>query len=240
MRAPAHHLVYGVPQQHGLRCPYHGWLFNGEGTCLEQPYDDIAEEGGGGTFKDKIRVDAYPVRRWVASSSPTWARRSASRCCRAGPAVTQGVNRSIGVTDLPCNWLQCMENSLDPVHFEWLHRAFAYYALKSRARKPPARPAGTAAKIGFDLFEYGMIKRRMYQGGPRRTPTGGAATHPLPEHAARRLDERRELPIRVPMDDEHTMHYFYTVNTPGVPVYTRARDRLRRATADDGQPPRGS
>ena len=35
--------------------------------------------------------------------------------------VTQGVNRSIGVTDLPCNWLQCMENSLDPVHFEWLH-----------------------------------------------------------------------------------------------------------------------
>src|SRR3982750_1345013 len=47
-------LAYGIPHDDGLRCPYHGWLFNGEGTCLEQPYDDIAEEGGGGTFKDKI------------------------------------------------------------------------------------------------------------------------------------------------------------------------------------------
>ena len=24
--------------------------------------------------------------------------------------------------------------------------------------------------------------------------------------------------FRVPVDDEHTLHYFYTVNTPGVPV----------------------
>src|SRR5256885_8860346 len=44
-------LAYGIPHDDGLRCPYHGWLFNGEGTCLEQPYDDIAEEGAHGTFK---------------------------------------------------------------------------------------------------------------------------------------------------------------------------------------------
>ena len=31
------------------------------------------------------------------------------------------VLRDIGTTVLPCNWLQCMENSLDPVHTEWLH-----------------------------------------------------------------------------------------------------------------------
>jgi 5,5'-dehydrodivanillate O-demethylase oxygenase subunit len=35
--------------------------------------------------------------------------------------VMDGIWRDIGVTTIPCNWLQCMENSLDPVHTEWLH-----------------------------------------------------------------------------------------------------------------------
>src|SRR5438552_2174751 len=48
-------LAYGIPDEQGLRCPYHGWYFNAEGTCLEQPYDDIENEGN--TFKDKIHVD---------------------------------------------------------------------------------------------------------------------------------------------------------------------------------------
>ncbi len=30
-------LEYGIPENEGLRCPYHGWLFNHEGRCLEQP-----------------------------------------------------------------------------------------------------------------------------------------------------------------------------------------------------------
>ena len=117
-------LAYGIPHEDGLRCPYHGWLFNGEGTCLEQPYDDIAEEGGGGTFKDKIRVDAYPVETLGGLVFAYMGPPERKPLLPRWPAfVTQGVNRSIGVTDLPCNWLQCMENSLDPVHFEWLRSA---------------------------------------------------------------------------------------------------------------------
>ena len=30
--------------------------------------------------------------------------------------------RDIGFAIVPCNYLQIMENSLDPVHVEWLHR----------------------------------------------------------------------------------------------------------------------
>ena len=30
-------LLYGIPEQEGLRCPYHGWLFNEKGQCLEMP-----------------------------------------------------------------------------------------------------------------------------------------------------------------------------------------------------------
>ena len=30
-------LVYGIPENEGLRCAYHGWLYNVEGKCLDQP-----------------------------------------------------------------------------------------------------------------------------------------------------------------------------------------------------------
>ena len=33
-------LAYGIPDEDGIRCPYHGWYFNKAGQCLAQPYDD--------------------------------------------------------------------------------------------------------------------------------------------------------------------------------------------------------
>ena len=33
-------LEYGIPEEGGLRCAYHGWLFDAKGHCLEQPFED--------------------------------------------------------------------------------------------------------------------------------------------------------------------------------------------------------
>src|SRR5438132_1119486 len=30
-------LVYGIPEEHGIRCPYHGWCYDETGQCTEQP-----------------------------------------------------------------------------------------------------------------------------------------------------------------------------------------------------------
>src|SRR6266496_4975469 len=50
-------LLWGIPEPEGLRCPYHGWLFDGEGRCLEQPDRAVAEAS------DLARnsITAYPV-----------------------------------------------------------------------------------------------------------------------------------------------------------------------------------
>src|SRR5687768_9470256 len=52
-------LAYGFPTEEGLRCAYHGWVFNAEGRCLEQPFEEIDHQNA--NFKDKVRVTAYPV-----------------------------------------------------------------------------------------------------------------------------------------------------------------------------------
>ena len=52
------------------------------------------------------------------------------------PMVRANSMRDIGMSVLPCNWLQIMENSLDPVHLEWLHRDFSNYVLEQLGRDP--------------------------------------------------------------------------------------------------------
>ena len=52
-------LSYGIVEECGLRCAYHGWLFDGTGRCLQQPFEEITRPEA--RFKDKIRITAYPV-----------------------------------------------------------------------------------------------------------------------------------------------------------------------------------
>ena len=49
-------LYYGKVEDKGIRCCYHGWLFDVEGRCLEQPC-----EPGGGKDLDSVRQPWYPV-----------------------------------------------------------------------------------------------------------------------------------------------------------------------------------
>src|SRR5437660_162820 len=48
-------LSYGRLEDGGLRCIYHGWLYDRTGRCLEQP-----GEPAGSTFHERIRQRAYP------------------------------------------------------------------------------------------------------------------------------------------------------------------------------------
>src|SRR6202167_4995778 len=50
-------LAYGIPTPDGIRCPYHGWKFDGAGRCLEQP-----NEPEGSNFKDKVTTAGYPIQ----------------------------------------------------------------------------------------------------------------------------------------------------------------------------------
>ena len=53
-------MVYGIPTDDGIRCPYHGWMFDETGRCLEQPYEET--EAPDNRFKDKVRIKAYPLQ----------------------------------------------------------------------------------------------------------------------------------------------------------------------------------
>lgn len=211
-------LAYGIPDDDGLRCPYHGWMFDSQGACIEQPFDDI--ENPDSTFKDKIRVDAYPVEAlgglvWVymgplpAPLLPRW-----------DLLVRDDLDRSIGFTELPCNWLQCMENSLDPVHFEWLHANLINYVGKKAGKKPVMFPA-RHLKIAFDRFQYGIYKRRLLEGDDPETSEDWKVGHPV--LFPNTLSVGTSFQIRVPVDDTTTLHLLYRTD----PVADPANPKLK-------------
>src|SRR6266571_5204180 len=146
-------LSYGIVEDRGLRCHYHGWLYDGAGKCLEQPFEETAHPEA--RFKDKIRLAAYPVE---AKAGLLWA--------YLGPAPAPLVPdwdlyhepgyKQIVFAEVPCNWFQGQENSIDPIHFEWLH---GNWSQALRGENGPRVP--THLKIGFSEFDWGFAYRRV-------------------------------------------------------------------------------
>jgi 5,5'-dehydrodivanillate O-demethylase len=207
-------LAYGIPTEDGLRCEYHGWVYDAEGRCLEQPFEEMEHQNA--NFKDKIHVTAYPVEELggliFAYMGPPEKKPLLPRW---ETFVQPGVSLSIGLTDLPCNWMQCMENSMDPVHFEWLHANQTNWQREKKGL-PPANFPAQHQKIDFDIFDYGIYKRRLLVGDDPATSPDWQLGHPVlfPNTLALSGREGFSFQIRVPIDDAHTWQVRYATSIP--------------------------
>ena len=124
-------LYYGKVEEDGIRCCYHGWKFDTEGHCLEQPC-----EPDGGLFKDKVRQPWYPVQERYglifaylgpSEKKPVLPAYECLEKMDDGEFV-EADNSSIGgggPAIIPCNWLQHFENVVDPYHVPVLHGSFS-------------------------------------------------------------------------------------------------------------------
>src|SRR6266516_4062721 len=208
-------LAYGIPELDGLRCPYHGWKFDGKGACLEQP-----AEPPDSTFKNRVRVPAYPVAELGGLIWAYLGPEPAPLLPRYDLFVRDDLEREIGITRLPCNWLQIMENSLDPVHLEYLHGIYMNYAQK-RLGKDAVAAVKHHVKIDFDVFEHGIAKRRLLEGQSEDVDDWRVG-HPILFPNILAVGDESGTPefqIRVPVNDTETLHFWYVTEhrKPGAP-----------------------
>lgn len=110
-------LSYGRVEDGGLRCLYHGWIFDIDGKCLDQPAEPPARK-----FCDRLKHTAYPVREvggvvfaYMGEGEPPAI---PPLQFLSGPEENRVAFRTI----LQCNWLQGLESSTDPAHTTYLHR----------------------------------------------------------------------------------------------------------------------
>ena len=117
-------LEYGKIQHDGIRCCFHGWLFDTEGRCLQQP----AEPSLGASI-ERVRQPWYPTHEFgglvfAYMGPPEQKPIFPEFDILNGENVVLTAYRNISRgTVAECNWLQIQENAMDPVHTAFLHRS---------------------------------------------------------------------------------------------------------------------
>lgn len=219
-------LAYGIPTEDGIRCAYHGWKFDSAGRCVELP-----NESERNALKGTVVTTAYPVQEMGGLLFGYMGPLPAPVLPRFDGYVVPRAIRHIGKAIIPCNWLQIMENSVDPVHTEWLHGQL--YEFRNEHKNAKVAISRHHAKIAFDEFEFGIIKRRLLEGQSEDADdwrTGHPLIFPntLAGGSGGGLWKQLIFQIRVPVDDTNTRHFWYHAYVPPVeaPVPTHLLNRI--------------
>lgn len=188
-------LAYGMVEDDGIRCHYHGWKYATDGQCIAQPFEDAVDP------KQRLRSQACLQAGLVrAKAGLLWA--------YIGPLPApelpdweafhwpNGFVQAV-FAEVPCNWLQTQENSIDPVHFEWTH---ANWSRRLAGSGKPNAPRHL--QLAFEAFEHGLIYKRITEDTDEHHPLwtiGRVCLWPngffLGDH----------FEWRVPVDDTHTL-----------------------------------
>jgi 5,5'-dehydrodivanillate O-demethylase len=203
-------LDYGRVEGACIRCPYHGWLYDASGQCVEQP-----AEPEGSSFKDKVRLASYRTQELGGLVFGY-----------LGPApapllpIYDLLLETAGVKELlqqpvHTSWFNHVENIVDISHLAWLHG----YTF----------PAYGARKVTYhwDRKPYGVDNVMLIEGSDdtHRSCYG----YPLVNRFSMPPVEPggplvRAMIYRVPMDDVSIRQYFvryYPSETPSFRARTR-------------------
>jgi phenylpropionate dioxygenase-like ring-hydroxylating dioxygenase large terminal subunit len=231
-------LYFGRNEDEGLRCVYHGWKYDGSGSCVDMP-----SEPAESNFKNKVRAKAYPT---VERGGIIWAYMGPREAPPPLPDLEATLLNTdperISILHRACNWMQGLEGELDTVHAAFLHWGFdqpgepgslSYYHFTNRAH-----PHFTAMETDFGCA-YGCYR-------PAEEDTYywriGYVLFPFyAMQAAGPMGPDTKLNAYVPMDDENTLQWELYVRTDNSESgFSRnARYPINRGSEPKGETRRG-
>lgn len=211
-------LAYGRVEDGGIRCPFHGWLYDVHGACLEQP-----AEPEGSTFKEKIRHPSYPCEELgglvFAYMGPPHLK---PLLPRYEVLVREDGTRKVDYYWINSNYLQNLEGAVDTIHAAYLHTD--HWSTMKHVLEGLPKP-----RIEFEETEYGIWQSGHKASPGAKGPTMGLIfTYFFMPAGFMRVQEshRGEGDVKkfqswyVPIDDTHTLRVqaaFAPLGTHGEP-----------------------
>jgi phthalate 4,5-dioxygenase oxygenase subunit len=250
-------LAFGRCEDDGLRCPFHGWKFAVDGTCLETPAEPL-----GSTLCQRVRQRSHPLLEragvlfaWLGGEG------SPPPALPALDAFVAPPSHRFAFKGLwHCNWLQAFEVGIDPAHPSFLHRYLSDGSLADEAaygRQFRAASAGDVAgerwpmtrvmrefhrpEIRFDTVAEGVLRLTALRPMTDRL-THVRVTHALfPATFVIPLSETITITqMHVPVDDTHTYWYsFFTSFAEPLDHDAMRAQRLACVTLPDYAPIHG-
>jgi phenylpropionate dioxygenase-like ring-hydroxylating dioxygenase large terminal subunit len=226
-------LYYGKVDDLGIRCCYHGWQFDVEGRCIDQPC-----EPEGGLRRDRIRQPWYPVEERYGmvfaymgppEKKPVLPRWEVLEDLKAGESVYAhgytgyGVGADDTIKIIPINWLQNYENIMDPFHVPMLHGRHRAVQYTPEAANLPV--------VEFESTELGMnyIARRPNASGgtvERVTSTLMPTVVLVPDQQLEVTGSTRYIRWLTPVDNES--HCLF--HAMWIPANEKGRERFLKAS----------
>ena len=145
-----------------LRCPFHGWKFAADGTCLQTP-----AEPAGSKLCERVRQRSYPVVEkcgvvfaWLGPENAAPPPFPAFDCFVAPPSHTFAFK---GLWN--ANWLQAFEVGIDPAHPSFLHRFLEDEALEAIGNNAAGKQfrSASAGAVGGEPWPMTRIMREFAQ-----------------------------------------------------------------------------
>ncbi|HEY4133763.1 MAG TPA: Rieske 2Fe-2S domain-containing protein [Alphaproteobacteria bacterium] len=194
-RACAHRLAsleFGRVEQGGIRCFYHGWLYDTSGQCTEMPAEPPES-----CLHKEVKLVAYRTQELGGLIFAYMGPEPAPLLPNYDLLARDDLDRSLRASIEHCNWLQRAENGVDKYHSMALHApVYPSIALK--------RPE----EVRWDQTWYGFRMSARYPNKaenvshcifPSHTRRYGARVGEKPSHY---------LHLRVPMDDIDTLTFY--------------------------------
>ncbi|MFM9969296.1 MAG: Rieske 2Fe-2S domain-containing protein [Burkholderiales bacterium] len=108
-------LFLGWVEGNDIRCFYHGWKFDPNGNCVEQPAENEA-------YKQRIKIRGYPTKEYLGLVF-AYLGEGAAPPFPLMPEIdavkdTVFYNRH----PVPCNYYQRIENDMDELHLHFVHK----------------------------------------------------------------------------------------------------------------------
>jgi nitrite reductase/ring-hydroxylating ferredoxin subunit len=211
-------LFYGRGEEQGIRCCYHGWMFDVEGRCVDMPM----EPDNGCKVRDRIRQPWYPVEERYGlifaymgppDKKPLLPRYELLENLQDGEVIVADDSNlgSGGFGIAPCNWLQHFDNVVDPFHVPVLHQSFSGIQFVAEM--------GVKPDVQFEAFEQGVRSeqvRDLGDGSKLRRVTEALLPNvrvvPSPRLA---MGPTEGIGFVVPIDSTHYLVYNVARAAPG-------------------------
>lgn len=192
-------LVAGYVEGEGIRCAYHGWLFDVKGRCLEQPAEPASSR-----LKDRVTQKSYPVEELGGLIFAYLGPDPRPLLPQFDVLVSQDGQRRPGFArHVPANWLQVVDNHQDPSHTTYLH-----IQMQPWEERPQCHYVETALGSMSIQVRSGPQPNTKYV---REThfiaPNGLKVCIPDAENEDFSSPSTRRLVWVVPMDDENSIEW---------------------------------
>jgi phthalate 4,5-dioxygenase len=197
-------LFFGRNEGHGIRCVYHGWKFDIDGNCLDQPNLPDKNKYPAGTkaiaYRTAEQGGLVFVYMGKSQSAPP-------PLPQIEALLAEANDKNIALIHRDCNWMQALEGDIDTSHLGFLHAGCVdpdrmdpndthTYLVKNRS-----------PEIGVSEMPYGT----MYAAS--REAMEGFDHHRFAHfifpfwvcYPSDRVERNMSVNAWVPIDDENTM-----------------------------------